>query len=91
MDALLKVPFMYIYIIITLQLHGDLTDNFNLQRLRHNFQVCSASPLKKRKASGSINEIVDIAHAVKKSGIMKALEKYYMQLETNKEILMTNA
>lgn len=86
MDALLKVPFMYIHIIIKLQLHENLMDSFNLQRLRHH-----SLRLLEKKAIGSIKEIVDILHVIKKGDFMKTLEKYYMQLEAKKEIvLITN-
>jgi len=80
---------MYICIIITLQLHGDLIDSFNLQRMWHHSKICSAPSLKKIV---SINEIVDILRVMKKGDFMKTVEKYYMQLEAKKEIiLITNA
>jgi len=48
--------------------------------------------LKKKKGIGFINEIVDIVHVIKKADFMKTLEKYYMQVEAKKEVmLMTNA
>jgi hypothetical protein len=86
MDALLKVPFIYIYIyiIITLQLHGDLMDSFNLQSLRDHSQVCSAG-----RGEESIKEVMDILHVIKKGGFMKTLQKYYMQLEAKKEIIFS--
>lgn len=46
-------------------------DRFNLQRLRHNSQVRSAPSLK--KTIGSINEIVDIVHVIRKGDFMKTL------------------
>jgi hypothetical protein len=89
MDALLKYH-LSTYMIVKLYLRGDLINSFNLQRMRHNSQVCSA-PSWNKQAIWSINEIVDILHAIQKGDFVKTLEKYYMQLEAKKEIrLMTN-
>lgn len=90
MDALLKYH-LFTYIIVKLHFHGDLMNSFNLQRRRHNSQVCFA-PSWNEQGIWSINEILDILHAIQIGDFMKTLEKYYMQLEAKKEIrLLTNA
>jgi hypothetical protein len=64
-------------------------ESFNLQRLWHHSQVCSAPSLLKKS---SIIKIVDILHVIKNGDFMNTLEKYYIQLKAKKEIiLMTNA